>query len=236
MTMTSGVGRNADGRPVVVKEAGPGEEAEQLRAQAGVLTAAEHPGVVEVIELVALPDGGARLTTAFAGGSSLRRVRSTAALLPLLAATASTLADLHARGIVHGALDADHVLVSAADRTVLCGFAPDATGGAGADVAAFGALVAELVTEGHAGGTDGLRRIAERAAATPAPTMASVASMLAALHAPTPGPRASRRPRIPAWTGAALAGAVVVALIATLVLRHGAASDERSAAPSVLPG
>jgi hypothetical protein len=43
----------------------------------------------------------------------------------LVADLATTVADLHARGVVHGAIRAEHVLV-AGDRTVLCGFAPTA--------------------------------------------------------------------------------------------------------------
>ena len=72
MAVSSGVGRGADGRPVVVKQAGAGVDAERLRGQAAILGAAAHPGVVEVVDLVDLPDGGVRLTTAFVGGGPLR--------------------------------------------------------------------------------------------------------------------------------------------------------------------
>ena len=239
MAVTSGVGQQADGRPVVVKEAGPGADAEGLRAEAQVLEAAAHPGVVGVLDLVELPDGGVRLTTAFAGGHSLRRARNPAALLTLLAATASTLADLHARGVVHGALDADHVLVSASDRTLLCGFAPGPSAEASADVTAFGLLVAEVVREGRGPDLDELRRIAQRAGATPAPTMASVATMLDALLSPAPAARAPRRPKIPASTVLAvagtLAGVLAAALVVTLVLRGAGGSGEQATPTTALP-
>jgi hypothetical protein len=67
----------------------------------------------------------------------------------IVAAVASTLADLHDLGLVHGRIEAGHVLVGDHGRPVLCGF------GAGLpparpedDVAALGSLLVELVGDG----------------------------------------------------------------------------------------
>ncbi len=91
--------------------------------EAELLAAARHPGVVELVGV----EGSAErpiLVTAPVDGPSLAAFGPLAAeeAAGLLAALASTLADLHDLGIVHGAVDADHVLVGSDGRPVLCGF------------------------------------------------------------------------------------------------------------------
>jgi hypothetical protein len=59
---------------------------------------------------------------------------------------ASTLADLHAIGIVHGRIVASHVLISDGGRPRLCGFGDGSSAASPEDdVAALGALIAEVL-------------------------------------------------------------------------------------------
>ena len=114
---------DAAGRRVMAKVAGNAEEAVRLEREAAQLESARHPGVVELVGV----DGhgvGAILLTAHVDGPTLGRVGR----LPLeegaglLAALATTLADLHELGVVHGAVCPDHVLVGPGGRPILCGF------------------------------------------------------------------------------------------------------------------
>lgn len=115
---------DASGRRVMAKVGGNAEEAARLEREADQLEAARHPGVVELVGV----DGsgvGSMLLTAHVEGPTLARVGR----LPLeeaaglLAALASTLADLHELGLVHGAVSPDHVIVGPGGRPVLCGLA-----------------------------------------------------------------------------------------------------------------
>ena len=113
-----------DGRLVAVKVSlHDGEEADFVR-EAAMLATSRHPGVVRLIGLRPSRDGGLELTTEWVGARSL------ANLCPLppeqaaatVGAVASTVADLHRRGIVHGGIDATHVLLDGEGRPVLCSF------------------------------------------------------------------------------------------------------------------
>lgn len=113
---------DAAGRRVAAKTAGNAEEGARLAREADLLDAGRHPGVVELVGV----DGhgvGAVLLTAHVDGPTLAQV----GLLPLeegaglLAALATTLADLHALGLVHGGVTADHVIIGTGGRPVLCG-------------------------------------------------------------------------------------------------------------------
>lgn len=113
---------DATGRRVAAKTAGTAEEGTRLAREAELLDAGRHPGVVELVGV----DGhgvGAVLLTAHVDGPTLAQV----GLLPLeesaglVAALATTLADLHALGLVHGAVTPDHVIVGPGGRPVLCG-------------------------------------------------------------------------------------------------------------------
>jgi hypothetical protein len=138
-------------RPVVVKRA-PAAEAERLRREGERLQRARHPGVVPVLH--SGPDGGGWvLRTAHAG----RSVASLGALpvaqvAGLVAGVATTLADLHHLGVVHGRLDASHVLVGEEGRPVLCGLGDGVPAARPeADVAALGALLVQLLGTDDAG-------------------------------------------------------------------------------------
>lgn len=133
------------GTPAVVKR-GVGDAARSLRLTGERLRRAAHPGVVEVVSSTG-DDRAWELHLAHAGRPLESLGRTSAIEVARLAASvAETLADLHDIGIVHGRLDASHVLVAVDGRPVLCGFGPD-DGGATAsdDVAAVGALIVELL-------------------------------------------------------------------------------------------
>ena len=136
----------------MAKVAGTAEEAARLEREARNLEAARHPGVVELVGV----DGhgiGAVLLTAHVDGPTLASVGR----LPLeegaglLAALATTLADLHDLGLVHGAVRAEHVIIGPGGRPVLCSFAYGGPTGEGLsppdDVAALGALARFLAPD-----------------------------------------------------------------------------------------
>ncbi|HET7718503.1 MAG TPA: hypothetical protein VFK43_00960, partial [Acidimicrobiales bacterium] len=125
---------DATGRRVMAKVGATAEEAARLAREADVLEAARHPGVVELVGV----DGsgvGSMLLTTHVEGPTLAAVGP----LPLeeaaglLAALASTLADLHELGLVHGAVCPEHVIVGPGGRPVLCalGYGGRAGGPAG---------------------------------------------------------------------------------------------------------
>jgi hypothetical protein len=135
-----------DAGAVVVKRAAGDPAAGALRREGERLRRAAHPGVVAVVGSAPTPDGW-ELRLAHAG----RPVSSLGALAPravaaISASVATTVADLHDLGIVHGRLDATHVLVGGAGRPVLCGFG-DGTGDAARpdDVAAVGRILSDLL-------------------------------------------------------------------------------------------
>jgi hypothetical protein len=135
-----------DAGAVVVKRAAGAAAAESLRQEGDRLRRAAHPGVVAVAGSARTPEGW-ELRLAHAG----RPVSSLGALAPravaaVSASVASTVADLHDLGIVHGRLDATHVLVGEGGRPVLCGFG-DGAGDAARhdDVAAIGRILGDLL-------------------------------------------------------------------------------------------
>ena len=95
-----------------------------MRREVEVLRAVRHPGVVELVAVEEGPEGPTMLT-APADAPSLARLAnlSLEEVAGVVAAVASTLADLHDLGIVHGGLTAEQVLVAADGRPVLRGFA-----------------------------------------------------------------------------------------------------------------
>lgn len=134
--------------PVVVRRA-IGPDAPGLRRIGERLVAAAHPGVVEV-----LSSGGSEqeweLRLAHAGHPvGLMGQLSPERVAAIAAAVATTLADLHAIGLVHGAVEPSHVLVGAHGRPVLCGLVPEVDGREPTDdVAALGALMVSLLGPG----------------------------------------------------------------------------------------
>lgn len=144
---------SGEGRAVIVKSASA-DSAQRLAQEAARLVAAAHPGVVEVTATGPVGEGW-ELRLAH-GGRPLASVRtlSTRAIAKVVSSVATTLADLHAMGVVHGRVDASHVLLGPDGRGVLCGLGPDVADPAPTpadDVAALGCLLAELLGD-HAEG------------------------------------------------------------------------------------
>lgn len=200
--------------PVVVELADPASAA-QLERVAGRLARASHPGVVEVVESGATPDGGWRLVSAHGGGPASTLVGLDPSRLAALgAAVAATLADLHDLGVVHGRLTEHRILIGSDGRPIVCGFGPEATGRVPEDdVAGLGAALVELFANLAPGGhpiagrrandaTRALQRVLEDATLSDAsrrPSMRRLAAALAEVSSPGLGTSGSRpRPKIAA--------------------------------------
>lgn len=116
---------------------------DRVGAEAAALAAARHPGVVELADVDV--DAGVLRTQRLEGARPLAEAGplTAAEIAGVLASVAATLADLHDRGVVHGGIDAGHVLLAADGRPVLCSFGRE--GDRPGDVAAMGRLVARLL-------------------------------------------------------------------------------------------
>ncbi len=197
--MEIGFDHDERGRRVVLKRAGSEVEAARLRREADLLEAATHPGLVE---LLSIDDGPETvLRTLAVDGPSLAEAAALGVdeVAGVVAATASTVADLHALGIVHGAVSPDHVLLVGDGRPVLCSLGhgglvgePGVADPAG-DVAALGALIEALLARGAGSepGAEALRRLAARATAPPAEGF-SARQLSDAIHDSVPGARLAR--------------------------------------------
>jgi eukaryotic-like serine/threonine-protein kinase len=240
--------RDADHGLVAVKGAVRPGDAERLAHEARVLGATTHPGVVELCELRPPAESPQLVTRWVSSGSLAERRLPVAGAAALVATVAETLGDLHQRGIVHGHLDATHVLVDRRGRPVLCSFGRAATaaepppGGEGRtaadDVAALGALLAAVLEPGDgAPAWFGCRRrgsptdprrlralstLANRARADD-PTIrpsarALAASIRATLGDADDGPRPAARPRARRLAPFAPLAAAVLVTTATLTV------------------
>jgi hypothetical protein len=148
MSMQVTVALDAEG-PVAVKTATGEDDVARLRLETERLERAAHPGLVTVVAPV--PDNGADdragvgLRTRFAGDPVSQWTGSVAAVAGLGAAVAATLADLHDIGLVHGRLDATHVLVGGDGRPRLCGLSHPGEAEPHDDVAALGQVLGDLL-------------------------------------------------------------------------------------------
>jgi hypothetical protein len=150
----------ADDGPVVVKVA-TGPAVQQLRHERDRLARAVHPGVVALASSAGLDHGGtgngageglsagsgnvAELRTFHAGEPVSRWHGAVTDIAGVGAAVASTLADLHAIGIVHGRIDDSHILIGADGRPRLCGWSGPDGSPAADDVAALGRVIGDLL-------------------------------------------------------------------------------------------
>jgi hypothetical protein len=169
MSMQVTVALDAEG-PVVVKTATGADDVARLRLEAERLERAAHPGLVAVVgpatgEVVdgargdrgadrgaehGADDGvearaGIELHTRFAGDPVSHWSGSVGAVAGLGAALAATLADLHDIGVVHGRLDATHILVGDDGRPRLCGLSHPGVSAPHDDVAALGRVLGEVL-------------------------------------------------------------------------------------------
>jgi hypothetical protein len=102
---------------------GTAAEGEALRHEAEILAHARHPGVVELVTVTTV-DGTTELVTACPDGRSLGELAlSLEEIAGVVAALATTVADLHDIGVAHLRLAADAVTVADDGRVVLGGFA-----------------------------------------------------------------------------------------------------------------
>jgi tRNA A-37 threonylcarbamoyl transferase component Bud32 len=142
--------RSVGGRLVAVKSATTEAEVVALTREADLLRRAAHPGVVAVVSFTATTDRAELVLRAPSDHTVAQRLPETViGCLDFVSAVADIVADLHAIGIAHGAIRPDHVLVTANDQPVLCGFGnahavvdPELFA---ADVVALGELLAWLV-------------------------------------------------------------------------------------------
>jgi hypothetical protein len=146
---------DAAGVVVVVKRAQSATGSERIASECQVLELARHPGVVDLVATVDA-DGIAAVVTRWVGPNTLAGVRPPPLLQTagIMAALVACVADMHDLGVIHGAITADHVILSPTGQPVLCGFgraqvmtADTASAGAPSadDVAALGSLLRSLV-------------------------------------------------------------------------------------------
>ena len=157
------------------------------------MAAARHPGVVELVGLEGSTERPVLVTVLVDGPTlAVPMPLTPAEVAGLMGSLATTVADLHDMGIVHGALVPEHVLVAPDGRPVLCGFG--SAGGVGdgdepqpsTDVAALGRLLRRLATGPDA---RALRRVAEAATADDPDARPSARDVAAELAAAVPDAR-----------------------------------------------
>ncbi|MBO0746839.1 MAG: hypothetical protein J2O47_00730 [Acidimicrobiaceae bacterium] len=154
-----------------VKRSDDSRTAGVLKAEGEMLKVAAHPGVVEMIRSEGSGAGWQIVLRRVHGSDLTRQPPWTAEeVAGFGAAAATTLADLHDLGVVHGRLGPEHLLADESGRPVLCGFSqarrclddPAADDRKAADVAD---LVQCLAARLPAGAPRALRRALDRAVA-----------------------------------------------------------------------
>jgi hypothetical protein len=217
-----------DGKLEVTRSAPPEPDVERLRRTLRRLRAASGTGAVEIVSAT---DDGQRveLVLAFAGRPPAAPM-SADDLAPIASAVATTLADLHARQLAHGAVQVEHVLVDASGAVRLCGFGADDGSPAG-DVLAFGVLLRTLLDPDDASAAaSALRAVAVRCTVddeASRPTMAAVTtSLVGAGHGQRPLRPTTRPDDSPPrrWPVVAATAAVLVVALLTMLPR-GARAD-----------
>jgi hypothetical protein len=222
---TGGPDDSAETVTIAVKAATTSAEIDRLAAEADRIRQVSHPGVVSFVDHRVHTDE-AELHTLYVGTSLERWSGGLPQVAGLLAALATTVADLHDAGVVHGRLEPSHVLVRPDGRPVLCGLSPPPDGSVpGDDVAALGELLRTLLAGADAQpGRSSLRKILEPAAprrrltlvadraTDPLPERRPSARALARalldampeaeLPEPAPDPATPATPTVPAETGA----------------------------------
>src|SRR5918995_5590447 len=143
MSMLVRVANDDDG-PIAVKTATTDDDRARLGLEAQRLRRAGHPGLVAVVGANALSADG-ELHTRFAGDPVSQWTGSLAHVAGLGAAVAATLADIHEMGIVHGRVDASHILVGHDGRPRLCGLSHAGDASPSDDVHDLGQVLYDLL-------------------------------------------------------------------------------------------
>ena len=207
-----------NGNLLACKTAQP-EDSERIRHEAQLLKRLAHPGIVQFVDFI--EESSVELYLAFVGPDSwaTQPPSTPSESLEALASAASTVADLHGLGTVHGALCPEHVLVAPDKRPVLCGLA-DATAltetGCAHDLAGLAGLIDHLgaaCEEKERRQLDALARRAERGSVTASDLTAELDRLHGGPHKFT---GRSKRTAIP--TPSKRASAIATALIALAVL------------------
>jgi hypothetical protein len=203
----------------VVKRAESATEAARLRREADLLDVATHPGLVEPLGF----DDGPRpvLRTAYVGAAlSDIDALEVEEVAGVAAAVATTLADLHGIGLVHGAVSPSHVLLDDDGRPVLCGLGYGGLAGERPpsvavlspactdperneesplepelDVFGLGAIVAGVLESGtgRGGAAEELRRISALATSCPPSSRPTARQLADMVHDSVPAARLPRR-------------------------------------------
>ena len=214
---------------VAVKQARDPDHRARLRHEADLLGRLDHPGVVRLVDFVEGPP--AALRTAFVGPDSWRTSSASSAAF---AALTATIADLHDSGLVHGDLRAEHVLLDAEQRPILCGFADAGPATAERMQADRAALASMLRDEAGRQPTSAGHRMRDAAGVLDEPALPTRAA-IRLLDDRSPADKPTRRPR-PTRRALATAGAAVavlaIALTAVLVVMRPASTP---ATPTATP-
>jgi hypothetical protein len=137
----------AESTAIAVKTAINADEMADLAEEARRLQTARHPGVVAFVDYRVTGDC-AELHTGYAGESLECWSGTAAQIAGVAAAVATTLADLHELGIIHGRVDRSHVLMGPDGRPKLCGFSPlERSADPADDVAAVGRMLERMIEE-----------------------------------------------------------------------------------------
>lgn len=138
--------RTGEAGPELVRRAHDDLGRERLAREIRRLTDSSHPGVVTLLR-----HDEDQLVLDWAGGDTLETIRpETAGIAAIVAQIAATIADLHRAGIVHGRVEASHVVIGSDGRPRLAGMrgadadAPSPT--PADDVHAIGRLLDRLVS------------------------------------------------------------------------------------------
>ena len=162
----------------------------RLRHEAAILESVRHPGVVDLVDFTA-SDDRAELRVAAIAGPSLAEADplSVEEIAGVMAAVTATLADLHALGVVHRAVEPGHVVLAPDGQPVLCGFGSAARVEDGADPArdvravgeTISALLATLADDGGRSGRH-LASIARHAVESVPPASVLAAQLAARIE------------------------------------------------------
>lgn len=143
--------RHADGRLLIIKTATSPRAARRLSNEMQMLTKANHPGVVELVDST-MSESHGELVLLWSGARTLNDVvaLSPQEIAGVIASLANTVAHLHDLGIIHRRITADHVIIDPNGSPVLAGFGAATYTRAGSespsdDVAAIGRLAMQLI-------------------------------------------------------------------------------------------